>query len=105
MSIIQIMVTIIIVTILVTVILGVASYAAYWMRRGRQPAEPVEVDTSPRFFYRHLPDGDEGASSTARAEAGTGDHQIDSPVPMRWPGVASLAPVGPTDGGNGNTGL
>lgn len=56
MSIIQIMVTIIIVTILVTVILGVASYAAYWLRRGRRPAAPTEVDDTPRYFYRYMPE-------------------------------------------------
>jgi Tfp pilus assembly protein PilE len=56
MSIIQIMVTIIIVTILVTVILGVASYAAYWLRRGRRPTSPSEVDDTPRYFYRYLPE-------------------------------------------------
>jgi Tfp pilus assembly protein PilE len=58
MSVIQLMVTIIIVTILVTVILGVISYAAYWLRRMRRPTKPVEVDTTPRFFYRYLPDSD-----------------------------------------------
>ncbi len=103
MSIIQIMVTIIIVTILVTVILGVASYGAYWLRRGRRPAEPVELDTSPRFFYRHVPNGDEetegaeGAGSEARAM------QIDSPVPVHGPAVAELAPVSSQEGGNGRT--
>jgi hypothetical protein len=51
------MVTIIIVTILVTVILGVVSYAAYWLRRMRRPTGPMEVDTTPRFFYRYVPDG------------------------------------------------
>ena len=52
MSIVQIMMTIIIVTILITVILGVASYGAYWLRRGRRPVQPVEESKGPRFFYR-----------------------------------------------------
>jgi Tfp pilus assembly protein PilE len=57
MSVIQLMVTIIIVTILVTVILGVVSYAAYWLRRMRRPARSEVVETEPRFFYRFVPDG------------------------------------------------
>lgn len=57
MSIIQIMVTIIIVTILVTVILGVASYAVYWLRRARRPAaQPSTPSDAPRFFYRYMPE-------------------------------------------------
>ena len=55
MSVIQLMVTIIIVTILVTVILGVVSYAAYWLRRARRPAQPQKVESGPRFFYRYVP--------------------------------------------------
>lgn len=56
MSVIQLMVTIIIVTILVTVILGVVSYIAYWLRRVRRPAPAQEVEVAPRFFYRHFPE-------------------------------------------------
>ncbi len=56
MSVIQLMVTIIIVTILVTVILGVVSYVAYWLRRVRRPAPAQEVELDPRFFYRHFPE-------------------------------------------------
>ncbi len=56
MSVIQLMVTIIIVTILVTVILGIVSYVAYWLRRVRRPAAGQEVDLDPRFFYRHFPE-------------------------------------------------
>nr|NIN11916.1 hypothetical protein [Gemmatimonadales bacterium]NIN51288.1 hypothetical protein [Gemmatimonadales bacterium]NIP08752.1 hypothetical protein [Gemmatimonadales bacterium]NIS66182.1 hypothetical protein [Gemmatimonadales bacterium] len=56
MSVIQLMVTIIIVTILVTVILGVVSYIAYWLRRVRRPAPAQEVQIAPRFFYRHFPE-------------------------------------------------
>lgn len=56
MSVVQIMVTIIIVTILVTVILGVVSYAAYWFRRVRRPAQaPVDVEAF-KFFFRYTPD-------------------------------------------------
>ena len=97
MSIIQVMVTIIIVTILVTVILGVASYAAYWLRRGRRPAEPQEIDAAPRFFYVYSPEGDEASAGDESEAAPT---QIDSPVPRRRP--AQLTPV--TEGGNGGAG-
>jgi hypothetical protein len=99
MSIIQIMVTIIIVTILVTVILGVASYAAYWLRRGRRPAQPQEIDTAPRFFYRYMPEGD-GEEPGAESEAGA--IRIDSPVPIRRPRAPRPASV--TRSGNGGTG-
>lgn len=53
MNVVQLMVTIIIVTILVTVILGIVSYAAYWLRRARRPAQAEAVETEPRFFYRY----------------------------------------------------
>lgn len=99
MSIVQIMVTIIIVTILVTVILGVASYAAYWLRRGRRPTEPQEIDTAPRFFYRYMPNGDEEIADAGGAADAI---QIDSPVPLRRPRPASFSPA--TETGNGGTG-
>lgn len=69
MSVIQLMVTIIIVTILVTVILGVVSYAAYWLRRMRRPAASREVEVEPRFFYRYVPDA-EGVATAATEPAG-----------------------------------
>jgi Tfp pilus assembly protein PilE len=99
MSIIQIMVTIIIVTILVTVILGVASYAAYWLRRGRRPAELLEIDTAPRFFCRYAANGD---GKTAGEESEVEAIQIDSPVPRHRPRVVRFTPV--TDSGNGGSG-
>jgi Tfp pilus assembly protein PilE len=55
MNVVQLMVTIIIVTILVTIILGIVSYAAYWLRRARRPAQTEVVETEPRFFYRYRP--------------------------------------------------
>ncbi len=91
MSIIQIMVTIIIVTILVTVILGVASYGAYWLRRGRRPAEPLEVDTSPRFFYRFVPNGDRELEAVG---ARGGAMRIDSPVPLAERGTVEYVAGG-----------
>ena len=98
MSIIQIMVTIIIVTILVTVILGVASYAAYWLRRGRRPIELLEIETAPRFFCRYSVNGN---GKTVAEGSDAGAIQIDSPVPRRRPSVVRFTPV--TDSGNGGS--
>jgi Tfp pilus assembly protein PilE len=95
MSIIQIMVTIIIVTILVTVILGVASYGAYWLRRGRRPAPPVAVDTRPRFFYRYVPEDQVAAEGTA---AGS-DVASESGEPESVPELAASS----ADAGNGRS--
>jgi Tfp pilus assembly protein PilE len=82
MSIIQIMVTIIIVTILVTVILGVASYGAYWLRRGRRPAEPVELDSSPRFFCRYNPESGEAEPAERAAPEKVVEPPVDEPGPL-----------------------
>lgn len=65
MNIIHLMVTIIIVTILVTVVLGFASYAAYWLRRSRQPIEQEITSEAPRFFFRYVPEVEIGTGSAA----------------------------------------
>ncbi len=65
MNIIQLMVTIIIVTILVTVVLGFASYAAFWLRRSRHPVEQETKSDAPRFFFRYVPEVEVGAGSAA----------------------------------------
>jgi Tfp pilus assembly protein PilE len=67
MNVVQLMVTIIIVTILVTVTLGIVSYAAYWLRRGRRPAQAEAVETEPRFFYRYRRPQSENAVETEEA--------------------------------------
>jgi len=85
MSVIQLMVTIIIVTILVTVILGVVSYAAYWLRRARRPTQPQKVETGPRFFFRYLPEGTrdeavaEEAGDEVEAAAANGRRRANEP--------------------------
>jgi Tfp pilus assembly protein PilE len=82
MNVVQLMVTIIIVTILVTVILGVVSYAAYWLRRVRRPARRREVETTPRFFYRYLPQEQvavEAAGSGAAAAETAADQPESAP--------------------------
>jgi hypothetical protein len=102
MSVIQIMVTIIIVTILVTVILGVASYFAYWLRRSRRPAEPEEQESAPRFFYRYLP---ESAADDAVSQAP--DAAAEPAGAAVAPGVAdaemAALAAAPTGSGNGRT--
>ena len=97
MSIIQIMVTIIIVTILVTVILGVASYAAYWLRRGRRPAGPTEVDDTPRYFYRYMPEEERIATGAS------GEQEPASPEPQSTRLDVEEVVVGQSEG-NGRTG-
>jgi hypothetical protein len=94
MSVIQIMVMIIIVTILVTVILGVASYAAYWLRRGRRPAAPVEVGKGPRYFYRY--------TQEAEDDSGTVDQALDNETPTSTVHGEEAAAVG--DRTNGRSG-
>ncbi len=92
MSIVQIMMTIIIVTILITVILGVASYGAYWLRRGRRPAQPVEVDTGPRFFYRFVPAADEDATVAPQHPGGSrNETQAENDKPARREQPSELA--------------
>ncbi len=78
MSIIQIMVTIIIVTILVTVILGVASYAAYWLRRNRRPARRAAESDEPRFFFRYMPPGEADVAGAAGAAGVAGVAGVES---------------------------
>lgn len=81
MSVIQLMVTIIIVTILVTVILGVVSYGAYWLRRARRPVQTQEVDTGPRFFYRYEP------AEAPAAERVEDDRPEEQAIEPRTPAV------------------
>lgn len=82
MNVIEIMVTIIIVTILVTVVLGVASYAAYWLRRTRGPEPRADETDGPRYFYLYEPEPGladrEEAAERARAEAAIENGRPDS---------------------------
>jgi len=56
MSVIDLLITIIVVTILVTIALGVATYIAYKLRLARQPAlaEDAEEEGA-RYFFLHEP--------------------------------------------------
>ena len=95
MSIVQIMMTIIIVTILITVILGVASYGAYWLRRGRQPVQPAEENTGPRFFYRYVPESTGQKNGPVLRPGGSGEEQSpaqnDKPARREEPSELALS--------------
>lgn len=97
MSIIQIMVTIIIVTILVTVILGVASYAVFWLRRMRRPASRPQPDSdSPRFFYRYIPKADVAADASGTETEPDKDELSDLEALLEQ----TLVPAGVTNDGS-----
>lgn len=55
MSVIDLLITIIVVTILVTIALGVATYIAYKLRLARQPVQIEEVEAGWRYFVLHEP--------------------------------------------------
>jgi len=58
MSVIDLLITIIVVTILVTIALGVATYIAYKLRLARQPAQVVEETPGGRYFVLYEPPAD-----------------------------------------------
>jgi hypothetical protein len=60
----------------------------------------VEIDTSPRFFYRYLANGDQETAAAAE-ESDAGPIQIESPVPLGGPGVALTSGKEPGDGDSG----
>lgn len=55
MSVIDLLITIIVVTILVTIALGVATYIAYKLRLARQPEYTEEEEPRGRYFVLHEP--------------------------------------------------
>jgi len=81
MSVIDLLITIIIVTILVTIGLGVVTYVAYKLRLARRPRRDEEEDEGPRYFHRYRPESaearpDDGAAAgTPGDRAGTPDGQ------------------------------
>jgi Tfp pilus assembly protein PilE len=58
MSVIDLLITIIVVTILVTIALGVATYIAYKLRLARQPGLTEEAELTARYFVLHEPPSD-----------------------------------------------
>jgi Tfp pilus assembly protein PilE len=69
MSVVDLLVTIIVVTILVTIALGVVTYVAYKLRLARRPAAETEGASETRYFEAHEPpQPDDAAESEATAE-------------------------------------
>jgi len=55
MTVVDLLITIVVVTILVTIVLAVITYVAYKLRLTRQPAEQVEKEGDTSFFVPYLP--------------------------------------------------
>lgn len=55
MSVIDLLITIIVVTILVTIALGVMTYLAYKLRLARRPSQAEDAEEDTRFFVVHRP--------------------------------------------------
>lgn len=55
MSVVDLLITIVVVTILVTIVLAVITYVAYKLRLTRQPAESLEGDGGLGFFVQYFP--------------------------------------------------
>lgn len=54
MTVVDLLITIVVVTILVTIVLAVITYVAYKLRLTRQPEERFEADGELRFFVPYL---------------------------------------------------
>jgi hypothetical protein len=66
MSVIDLLITIVVVTILVTITLAVITYVAYKLRLARQPVAAPEEEGALRFFVRYPPpEGSEGSETHA----------------------------------------
>jgi len=55
MTVVDLLITIVVVTILVTLVLAVITYVAYKLRLARQPAELQDAGGDLRYFVRYLP--------------------------------------------------
>ena len=55
MTVVDLLITIVVVTILVTLVLAVITYVAYKLRLARQPSVLQESEGGLRYFVRHLP--------------------------------------------------
>jgi heme/copper-type cytochrome/quinol oxidase subunit 2 len=67
MTIVDLLITIVVVTILVTIVLAVITYVAYKLRLARQPGETQDQNGDLRFFVRYLPsEGEQGAPAHAQ---------------------------------------
>ena len=68
MSIIDLLVTIVVVTILMTIALAVVTYVAYKLRLMRQPSTLDRAEDGLRYFVQYPPPGAETVSAHASAE-------------------------------------
>ena len=55
MTVVDLLITIVVVTILVTIVLAVITFVAYKLRLTRQPAEQVTSEGDTGFFVPYLP--------------------------------------------------
>jgi len=69
MSVVDLLITIVVVTILVTIVLAVITYVAYKLRLARQPAESSELEGEPRYFVKHRPPAGVDGSGPHASEA------------------------------------
>ena len=66
MTVVDLLITIVVVTILVTLVLAVITYVAYKLRLARQPAELQDAAGDLRYFVRYLPpEGQSGVEAHA----------------------------------------
>jgi len=57
MTVIDLLITIIVVTILVTIALGVMTYIAYKLRLARRPSQLYDESSTTQYFVLHEPAG------------------------------------------------
>jgi heme/copper-type cytochrome/quinol oxidase subunit 2 len=55
MTVVDLLITIVVVTILVTIVLAVITYVAYKLRLARQPSESANDDGELRYFVQYPP--------------------------------------------------
>lgn len=69
MSVVDLLITIVVVTILVTIVLAVVTYVAYKLRLARQPVEESPPEDELRYFVRFAPPEDEAVREAHAAQA------------------------------------
>jgi hypothetical protein len=65
MSVIDLLVTIVVVTILMTIVLAVVTYVAYKLRLARRPSTLDRAEDGLRYFVQYLPHGATAAGAPA----------------------------------------
>ncbi len=69
MSVVDLLITIVVVTILVTIVLAVITYVAYKLRLAREPVEESPPEDELRYFVQFVPPEDEVLREAHAAEA------------------------------------